>query len=167
MLLQYVGLLVPATLNSLRSLCLTSGMLGFVGRYLPVRWVDGCISNRLASSSVVAFICRPICALLTTNCFFGADATYTLMHVLDTAAINLGFCQHTQSLLPVESLLVALRGQAERWVYLAWRNLDRRLLAFRTIVSKHSPECITISRPPRRTPCPAAISERFCSREHL
>ena len=89
MLLQYVRLLVTASLNNLRSLCLTSGMLGFVGRCLLARWVDGCTSNRLASSSVIAFISGPICVFLTTKCFFGADAFYSLVHVLDTAAINL------------------------------------------------------------------------------
>lgn len=31
----------------------------------------------------------PICVRLTTKCFFGANATYSLVHVLDTAAINL------------------------------------------------------------------------------
>ena len=72
MLLQYVGLLVPATLNSLRSLCLMSGMLGFVGICLPVRWVDGCTGNRLAPSFFIAFISRPICTLPTIKCFIGS-----------------------------------------------------------------------------------------------
>ena len=86
--------------------------MGFVPHvgHARLRWVDGCTSSRIALSSVIAFPSRPICAPLTTKCSFGANATYSLVHVLDTAAINLEFCQHLQSLLPVESPLVASPG---------------------------------------------------------
>ena len=54
---------------------------------------------------------------------------YSLVHVLDTAAISLEYCQHTQSLLPFSTCCLSVGRRSIRFIWLGVTLIDVLMLS--------------------------------------